>query len=1008
MESHAVVSRMTGIEPSRLRGALLKLLEESQSISLNLVSPPKGYANWRARSIIKEIAAVQSRDTLLEYEQELRNVLSCQEVRRRTKLTNEFLFKECGMMQIAELCRDERKARAIIVDEWSVLVLCPIQFFQLQWDEDSCRRNIRLEWLKVFRTIRLLSDLSSLEMKATAEQKLIQASEALAYEELWQRRLIEVGQEIQYEIVRQSLMKTFQKLHKYATDYIRDYKRLFREEEKDRITLEKYSFFARGVIMRNFESEQLKLMEADVQVLLQIKADTDVEEFEVLAVRDQQRLIQSEMDCRLLVVNDEEERYQRLYAEFVLGWRDVYQRITSNKDLAVMLSSLELFERRCIMDQCRHSRYGIDSIFCEEHRVAEFRQRRLNRFYEEYLNGATAIWQQENEQFTTLKDQVRRFYAAARTLESSKVLFLEEEMCRLQIGGEYLRQLGYLKALSLREKCYAEAVQVIHTLWMHEDAQREEIMFAYQQQCYLIPQEEIRREEYIHRISIETREYIDYVGLYRHHQKLQQRGAVAYVAASLFKEEKACRSRVMENEENLRHDWNRLLLLSEQEHSYKHLVREERLSRFALRDSALEVDERYNRERIIAAYLTTALQYHMDFLACSEAIYRRSIEKSEKGRREFIAESVPYEHLFLRACEVDELSHRLDIVNEAELVIRACAYTHGHDAPVAYCSEELRLHAAALRFLSIEQLCQQQERELVATVEPLHRHQIEEEYFNLFMQMKLCFEEERCRIFMSYTEQCDWDSLRRTSSRVLSRQSDFDQRVVLAEEPVIRLSHREELMNFLQQRSYKRSSDLIQNHREIIRSGISALMEEMYWSRDAILREEAVERYSLYMQMCEAIEWCTESAQEESNGDVSTSFSPLTTAFAVHSVAVVNPMKEQRAHSLLVRHSDEVTWRRVALHPHQVVNVVGRQMEVLVPASVSPLISDHTSPCSGVVFFMLLDKHDKLISTTSLFLQTPEEEDGDGSYFSLEMENHEGRIHVARQICCTSLETMAP
>eukprot|EP00796_Vickermania_ingenoplastis_P004909 gene4909-3521_t len=989
-----------------IRAALQRMLQDVEKVkSGEPENPPRTYANWRARSIIKEIAALQSPDALIEFEKELRDVLYFQEIRRRTKLINEYMYGECNLMEKLQLEQHEKEGRAAIEAEWHRVILCGMQVCRFMWDEELMRRQVLLERRSTIRVVRQLSDVSEVRVEEALQRQGVIAAERLALEELRQRRLMEVGQEIHYELLRQTLMSTFAKLHRYATDFIKDYKALFRAEERDRIAIEKISFLSFGVLMNEAERGLVQVLRQDIVTCAQQKAQTDKEEEAVLIARDIQQLFNHESQVRAIVVEKEQDEWHHLWEHYVVGWREVYHKITQTTDVVTMVSALELFERRYIYDQYRHGIYGIQSVFETEHRTAQFRQRKLFQVYDGYTAGAMALWQQENLQFNELRERYSRFLVAARAIQISKVLLLEEEMQRRQLMGEEVRQLVYLKRFCMRDKCKAEAMETAQMIMMHENSSREHIMYHFQQQCLLIPQEDLRRSEYLARIPIETEENIAYVDLHLYFEQLQHAETVQTVAATLGTKEEACRARLVSNEVEIRQHLIVEFFLSEERHARRTVRRNERFHCACLAMAALSSEDLYFREQMLQLHRTAITAAKLELVVSSEETERRVIQQEEKKRRDFLVASVPYEHLFLRACEVDELTHRLHIINEAELIIRACAYTFGHDAPVEYCNPDLRLQQAQLHFQSLSELLQEYERQLIQEVEPMRRQALEDEWSSGFLHHKTIFEEGRCRLHIYSKESSDWWAFSMLSSRMLERQHEFEARLVPREARPT-LSHREELLRYLQQQSPEALQASILRKRQAIRGGLSVLMEELYWSRDTVLREEAVERRGLSLAFKKLAEVAREQAkkhqtreeEEEEDIEVSTDAgaSPVAGPLSLHSVVVLNASDEQRVVALQLRHSDELEQRRIPLRPYRFINVAGKRMEVVVPTLSLPWLPED-APYQGVVYFTLLGNSDQILATGSHLLQS---QDKALTTVSVELDAGQGRLHLARHGCC--------
>lgn len=971
-----------------LRAAIEKMLSDAQKdYEEGFEGPSKvkrTYANWRARSIIKEIASLQSPVALEEYEKELRDVLAFQELRRRTKILNEFLTGECDLMENYGLEGQEHAARLSIEAEWTNTIHWGMHICSFMFDEEIVRHQVVLERRSMMKVTRHLFDQSVLRAREERERQTILLSNELLQKEVKQRRLIEVGQEIRYELLRQSLAGVFSKLHAYATQFVKDAKYILRAEERDRIAIEKISFLNFGVLLNEEEMEAVHVMRSDIESHAQRKVETDRSEALTLIRRDMDQLIEHEARVRLMEVESEQKEWQQEYRQFLLGWRDVYQRISQNNEhVATLVSSLELFERRYIYDQYRHGLYGIESIFEGEHRIAQHMERKYDRFFEECTRTMTTLWAEENREFNSVAHQYQLFLIETRVIEKSRVLFAEEEMMRRQTMGEEVRQLIYLKKFSLRDKCVAQALDNHRCMQLHEDSEREQLLYAFRQKCVLLPRETVRREEYLSRSALESSQSNAFIDLACHFQYIQYQSSVAVMSAPLGKEETMCRSLLIESELSERQELVDAFFISAERSNRKMLRRHETYHRLGLRIQLQWQDDTVYRRQMESAHEAALLQCNLQWVEKCEAYHRKDLVKAERDRRAFVMESIPYDQLLLKACEVDELAHRLHIINEAELLNRACAYTYGHDARVEYCSESLRLRQAQLHFQSLDELYDDYQKQLLFDVEPMRRRLLEQQHSDETLMLKLLSEEAACRLHLQSSEDADWCSLDALSSRILGRQRDFERKTLLWASQVERQpTSREQLLQYLQ----TPVSEVVQSERErrqAARSELSRLLAELYWSRDTIMREESSERLGIAWMKSVSLNGPADEFRVEE-------------CFYLHSLVFPNANADdsQRAAAMLVRHSSEVDSRRIDLKAYRFVHIAGSRMEAVVPSGLLPATLSAT-PIDGVLFFTVLDHADQVIATGSHLLQ---DGDRDKSCFSVELDNQQGRIHLSKYV----------
>lgn len=1029
--TQCVADGSTEIPISTVRAALQKIIKESrlgsqgesctqdESVARaaplgNSISSSRGYANWRARSIIREIASLRTPCALIKYEVDLREMIYFQEVRRRTRILNDFIQEECFLTEKAQVERLEKRRRAVLVEEWWKGIALPIHYFQFLFDEEVSRYNLVQEEHYLWRDFLLSVKCSALSVKERKHAAFIQDAEKVAMDELQQRHLIEVGQEVRYEILRRSLADRLCRLHRDAISFTREYKNLLRAEERDRLAIEKISFFSFDILIKGANYDRARALREDVDNIRYAAKQNDQDIGTFKAICDRQDMIQHETQIRQMLLEAEEQEWQQVYYSFMIGWRDVYQRISAHSDVTTLVSSLELFERRCVHDQYRHSLSCIASLYESEHRMAQLREKRYWKFFDDLITGMNQIWVDESTEYAALKEHYIAFEVKTKVIHSTKILLLKEAVVRKELESEELQQRIQKKIRVLKQKCDVDAMNISFMIISHEAYEWDLLMYSFQQQFIIIPQREMIREEFLKRLDVESEEEHSNIQLVYQQQVCRYRGMVSEIACRLLQEERKYRYGILEKERSARKDMVRFSCMEMERQSRRALVRGEKHCRIGLTIHATEGEDLFVRDLIFQQYTAAVLTSQLEFVQNCEVSERSSILKSENNRRNFLISSMPYEHLYLRACEVEELAGRLDIITDAELCMRSCAFTYGHDAFIAYCDHNLRMLQAQLHFQSLSELFQENERQLVCEIEPMYRRKLEETWLLGVLVIKVECEEGSCRQHLCSLESSDWDSIEKLSTRIISRQVSLEQRVFLQLEGPKFLPFRDELLQYLQKRqdpSYL--AELSKKKRKVIRSAVSLFMEELYWSRDSILRMEEIARYSIMYFETEEIKIryvCDDSGRSsccpgaETAGVVDeertaiyrsrpqATFLTSPTLF-VHSVAVLQPTeKARRVVGLSIFYSGEPQSYCIALHSTHQIRVGGKNMEVLAPSTLHSWLPEN-APCVGVVYFTLLDESGEVVATASHLLQ---EGENDILFLSVELDNTQGRVYLAK------------
>lgn len=1028
--SQQTVHGTSQISICSVRAALQKMIKDSQlsaqneacmsdsvtpaaPVGGNSISSARGYSNWRARSIIREIAALNSPTSLADYEVELRGMITFQELRRRTTILREFIHEECFLREKAQLERAEERARLKLDGEWAAGITLPLHFMQFLLDEEVSRSNLIQEERYLRWSFRQFVEISVLSFKESEDARFIHDVEVLEREELQKRRLMEVGQEIRYEILRRSLSDALHDLNRGALVFIREYKRLFRAEEQDRLAIEKIGFFSFGILMRDANTDWARALREDVALILYEAQRNEEDSAVLIAVRDQQNIIHHETQIRQMVIEAEEKEWQQVYNPFILGWRDVYQRISAHSDVVTLVSSLELFERRCIYDQYRHSLHGLSSLYDYEHRVALMYEKRYWQFFDDLISGMTRIWVDEGEEFAEIRKQYIAYEVKTKAIHSTRMLILEEAVTRKEVENEELQQRMQKKIRVLKDKCHAEAMSLVWMIESHEASEWDLLMYEFHQQCFVLPQRDITREEFVKRLDIEGEEERSHIQLVYQQEVCRYRGVVSAITTHLLQDERKYRYQIMEHERRARVEIVHYSCMDMERQSRRALIREEKHGRVGLSMRATEGEDLFARELLFHRSVSALVATKLELVQRCEATSRVSIVKSEKNRREFLISSIPYEHLFLRACEVDELADRLEIITHAELCIRACAFSYGHNAPVAYCDPTLRMLQAQLHFQSLAELFEDQERQLVHEIEPIYRKKLERGWLFGVIAIKIELEESSCRLKLCSSEASDWDSIEKISSRIIGRQRSWEQRALIQPEVSSSLSARDELLQYLERRqdpSYV--AELAKRKQNAIRSSVAAFMENLYWSRDRLLREEEAARYGLLYAETKAIRRsCSGSssvpASSQHGGDAiekekksieSFLKSPkpiflMSPTLFIHSVVVHQPMEEaRRAVTVALFYTGEGQSYRIPLSSTHHIRVSGKNMEILVPSTLHSWLPEN-APYFGVVYLSLLDVNGQVVATASHLLQ---EEDKDTPFLSVEFDNTQGRVYLAK------------
>ncbi|ESL11907.1 hypothetical protein TRSC58_00334 [Trypanosoma rangeli SC58] len=914
------------------------------------VTPHRG--NWRTRQVIRELKGIKSLEGLLSTEEQIRGVVTSQETRCRVKLFNAFLSGQYLMEERASVHTEEERCRQTLTCVALSVLHNEASLLSLVGHEMYGRYLLVMAWRGDRVKFRKCHNLEVLVLKEQYRRRFLTQAESIDRMETERRRFLAVGREIDMELQLQMFYRVTSASRSKFSKFTLDLALLTADEERERCSLEKLYLLQLSLLANDQENAAARLVVTSVMraSLMRRKLQDDAQwrehasRFILLPAK--------ELDIRGVIERKEMEERQTLWVSFLTTWRDVFKRTMIPEEGAAIVERLELYERRCVFDQWRFGFNALHERQEREKRVIVCREAACDTFLQSVADTFSALWKEESEHFNGLRKRYSEFVWSGRMLRATTVLDFEERAARQRINESETREV--IKARSLLYICHCKeaAQRGAVSIMAMEDACRLSLMQWHMRAVEDAGFQHLLHEEECLRLDIEFEARGAWSDIVL--QESSPRGCSVSLLEGLEDAQRALCVR-----EEHRHFTNhKLASLMYVEQSKRRLLRKEEVEgRVGLYASVLVQVEAWNRLELQAESQHNFLRILLRDTEHREHVERAVLGVCEHERREFIFGSFDYALPHLRACEVDELDARLDIINEAELTVGALACRWGRSCRLAYCSEELRLSQCILNFMSLTELLQCHEVELLGVVEPLSRRAVvdREALERLLLLVEAHEERGRMRIEKAATDA--YNATQDLFDRVLSRADEWRTRGVLRE-PVV-LTGREALIDYFR-RQETFAAVRLRAQQEKARELLGSFLTDFYWGRDTIVVEEFVGREGIMGALLRPhLPSCVVGQEPGTQLTV-----------RLYSVAL---MTNDALRSLFIKVYDSVDDVGVTceLHEAQSLIAAGRVFRVCFPLQLMKWVRPLTNE-SNVLYFEVRDNEGNVFTTASLFLRSEE------------------------------------
>ncbi|GET93071.1 hypothetical protein, conserved [Leishmania tarentolae] len=436
---------------SALRTALHAMLTASRP-PLLVPHPPLRNVDWRPRRIIEKLRALRCVEALSSFEAELRELLCLQETRCRMKLVNHAYRDECALREVEQLIGAEASARRDMTEKFFSTVQAPFEVLHLRLQEELARRSLRRENRSIWRVLQQRARCSRLSLAEADERATFEVLEGCCREELNNRRLIELGNNMQREFVTQSRLAGHLRCVHHSKGVQRARRQLEWEEEMNRAAVERLYSLHLILLLQDVKVDFSEAVKRDVIRLCEASHattryvhDADCEECVRACLEQEQRL-------RHMLEEQEHTEFQAVTQAFLLGWREVYKQIKKDSVVTSVFSKIELLVRRDIADQRRLEFNSLLLVFDAQMCVLKRHQAERRTLCRQYIEGARVISDEENREVNALFCDHHMWRSQQAVLDGATIIAVEEVACNRAIrGAEAQARLAY-KLRYLREK----------------------------------------------------------------------------------------------------------------------------------------------------------------------------------------------------------------------------------------------------------------------------------------------------------------------------------------------------------------------------------------------------------------------------------------------------------------------------------------------------------------------------------------------------------------------------
>jgi hypothetical protein len=351
---------------------------------------------WRTRRIVAELNALKSVESLADFEAELRGVLLAQETRCRTKLTTASLSDECALREREALEREEAMKRRELTQTYYSVASRQFDMVHLAMLEETTRRALRCSERSARCSVAFHSRTALLFLVEDNDRGTLCAQEECCREEMKFRRLVEVGNDLQREIITTNRLSNHLRSVARSRTVQEARHQLELLEDRDRSAVERLYQLHTVILFESARSDFSAAIQKDVLLLSEVGRRTAQKADEAACASCVASCAEQESRLRLLVEEQEAEQFKTLAQGFLLGWRSMYKAITKDPDIISAFRKMELLVRRDIASQERRA-FGALQL-ASDCSLALLKRQRADRLVlcQEYLSGARALWADES------------------------------------------------------------------------------------------------------------------------------------------------------------------------------------------------------------------------------------------------------------------------------------------------------------------------------------------------------------------------------------------------------------------------------------------------------------------------------------------------------------------------------------------------------------------------------------------------------------------------------------
>ena len=613
-----------------LQAALQTFRREAQPPAL-VPHPPEKNMAWRTRRIVTELNALKSPDSLANFETELRGVLNAQETRCRTKLMTAAFSDECALRERESLENEEAMQRRKLTQVYYVVTGQQFDVVHLRMVEEMTRRALRRSERLARRDVTLRARTARLFLNEAGDRDALSAQEGCCREELRLRRVVEIGNDLQREIIAASRLSGHLRsvAHSRTVQEARHHLEL--QEGRDRSAVERLYQLRTILLFENATEDFANAVQKDVVLLSNAGRDAAQQANAMAHASCLQQCVEQEMQLRLLVEEQEAAQLNTLAHGFLLGWRLVYKAITKDPDVVSAFCKLELFLRRDIADQERRA-FGVVKLASDRGVAVLTRQRAERRsICQDYVTGARALWADESRAANALLRLHHLRQREASALQAVTVLVTAETASRRGVcDAETQGRLGLKMRYAFALVVLSDAA-VTQRLQVDEASDFNALRRRYVEYFYTRHTEQLALEERTARVLIERDESTAAADMFfALHQSLARLRA-SDASRPLLLVEKSFRNSIAADEVKERHVLSLQYCRLQEQADRLHLVTDERASRLGLSAVQLCEAEATSRQWLCAAATEQLALLHAALLATVDSKSAGGDEASTTG-----------------------------------------------------------------------------------------------------------------------------------------------------------------------------------------------------------------------------------------------------------------------------------------------------------------------------------------------------------------------------------------